>query len=93
MAGISKAERERRAAAGAESGTGGFAPDEESDAADLDADQDPGDEHVDHAGATGIEGEGEDLVLVRMARDGHFADVHPLEVNNYGEGGWIPVEG
>lgn len=75
MAGISKAERERRAAAGA------------------DADQDPGDEHVDHAGAAGIEGEGEDLVLVRMQRDGYFADVHPLEVHNYGEGGWIPVEG
>lgn len=30
--------------------------------------------------------------LVRMKKDDRFADVHPLEVQNYRSGGWMMVE-
>lgn len=36
---------------------------------------------------------GGNVVLVRMQRDGKFADVHPLEVENYAKYDWVIVDG
>ena len=96
MAGISKAERERRAAEAAAAGT---APDpsdagtEDATSATTGADQD------DSGGAGDTDQAGEQLqdagpALVHMTRDAsahpapHTADVHPAEVGNFAAGGW-----
>lgn len=86
MAGISKAERERRAAAAG--GQKGPIPDD-GDAGDA---QPEGTDTGATDAATNGDGQPDALELVGMLRDdGRMpatADVHPDEVENYQRGGW-----
>lgn len=104
MAGISKAEREARAAAAAAAEQGGQLPQDTGDASNADADQAAALQAKAEAEArSAAEAEAaaaaaaQAVQLVPMVRDEatwpapHTADVHPDEVGNFAAGGWVPA--